>query len=89
MIEDFPEADLFGHAHTRPQRGRGRPRFEPTEKNRERVSQLHSAGLTQLAIARELGITAPTLLLNFHTELHSTSQAWRRRLAKEKNNGTR
>ena len=76
--------DLFGEPID-PRRGwQGRPRHRPTEATRATVAELHGEGLDQLAIAKALGITAPTLRLNYPTELGSTSQVWRRRAERDR-----
>jgi len=73
------EFDMFGHPID-PRRGlHGRPRHLPTIELRQRVSQLHAQGLSHLDIAAEIGISAPTLRLNYPAELESRSQTWRRR----------
>lgn len=73
-----PQADLFGFVPPSA-RKRGRPRYVPSAADRALVLQLHHDGASQPVIARALGITEPTLRLNYHSELGSTSQAWRRR----------
>ncbi len=75
--------DLFG-LPIAPGRGPGRPRHVPTDASRERVLELHRDGRNLLQIAAAVGITHPTLLRHYPTELESTSQARRRWLgAKE------
>lgn len=83
----FPR-DLFGEP-MRPPRGKGRPRHEPTEQLRAKVRGLRLAGRTQPEIAAAIGLTVPTLALNYASELESTSQTGRRRavLDQEKANG--
>lgn len=49
--------------------GRGRPEFEPTEAQRLRVSVLCEAGVPQLAIANDIGISKNTLRKHFAREL--------------------
>lgn len=61
----------------------GRPRHLPTAEGRARVSSMHAQGLAQGAIAKAIGITVPTLVLNYHHELSSSSQVWRRRQKKD------
>lgn len=51
-------------------RGRGRPRFEPTDYMRKQVKSMAGIGLPQDDIARVMGITAPTLRRHFRTELN-------------------
>ena len=72
------QPDLFGFAPPSA-RKRGRPRYLPSAADRALVIKLHRDGASQPVIARALGITEPTLRLNYHNELGSTSQAWRRR----------
>lgn len=72
LISVFP-LDLFGE----PIRSRaglpGRPRHVPTAALRQRVSELRGQGLDHHAIAGAIGLTAPTLRLNYAAELGSTS----------------
>ena len=86
----FPDVDLFGEPIA-PLLKRGRPRYEPTARERARVRRLRKAGRTHDQIAQALGITGPTLRMNFREELQSAStvRARRDRLdkAKEKSNG--
>lgn len=70
--------DLFGQPRSEP-RGRGRPRHVPTPELREKVRKLRARGKNLLEVAAAIGITHPTLLLNYPNECASTSQAWRRR----------
>lgn len=80
--------DLFGEP-VRPGFGqRGRPRHMPTPATRARVIELRSEGLSHLSIAAALGITHPTLVLNYPAELGSASQAWRRRADRDQNGVT-
>lgn len=73
------DLDLFGEP-INPHRGKsGRPRHFPTRVLRQLVRELHAQGQRQPAIARALGITVPTLALNYPDELESKSQRWRRR----------
>lgn len=74
----FPR-DLFGDP-VPVKRGAGRPRHVPSDATRAKVRELHHAGEKQPAIAAALGITVPTLTLNYPAELGSSSQAWRTRL---------
>lgn len=74
--------DLFGLPIVEG-RGRGRPRHLPTDEQRARVRELANEGRAQLAIAQALGITVPTLLLNYPNELKSKSLAWRKRALRE------
>ena len=76
--------DLFGEPIDARRGQTGRPRHRPTAATRVRVAELRGEGLDQLAIAKALGITAPTLRLNYPTELRSTSQVWRRRAQRDR-----
>lgn len=58
-------------------RDRGRPAFQPTDKQRMAVEQMVFAGEQQQVIARALGITLPTLRKHFAEELE-TGHAQRR-----------
>lgn len=78
-----PGRDLFGEPLFVP-RPQGRPRHVPTEATRQRVRELHGEGLPQMAIAQAIGLTVPTMLLNYHRELESTSQVWRRRAERDR-----
>lgn len=77
----FAKRDLFGNPVDPGHGKRGRPRHMPSEITRKLVTEARAAGLSQITIAQALGITIPTLLRNYHTELGSTSQLWRRREA--------
>lgn len=71
--------DLLGDP-VRPGAGRkGRPCHLPTPESREMVAAMHRAGEGQSSIALALGITIPTLVLNYPSELESNSRAWMRR----------
>jgi hypothetical protein len=73
--------DLFGQpVEPRSSRG-GRPRHLPTPTSRALVAELRAGGATQTEIADAIGITPPTLRLNYPVELGSTSTVWRRRAA--------
>lgn len=50
-------------------RGRGQPAFLPTDKDRRLVKEMASCGTPQDGIARQIGITAPTLRKHFKVEL--------------------
>ena len=79
--------DLFGDS-VRPNIGLpGRPRHTPTRAQRARVAELHREGLSQPAIAKAIGVTIPTLVLHYHREVESSSQAWRRHAADQSNDG--
>lgn len=82
LEETYPR-DLFGEP-VQPGRGQsGRPRHVPTQSTRARVAELRGAGLSIARIAAEIGISHPTLMLNYPAELGSASSAWRRRVARE------
>ena len=78
-----PGRDLFGELLILP-RPQGRPRHVPTEATRQRVRELHGEGAAQPAIAEAIGLTVPTMILNYHCELESTSQVWRRRAERDR-----
>lgn len=60
--EALPEPTARPLPRTRPPtEGAGRPRYEPDEASRAKVSLLLAAGMPQADIARALGITEPTL----------------------------
>lgn len=81
-LEETYDRDLFGKP-VQPGRGRsGRPRHVPTPETRSRVAELRGEGLSHLAIARAIGISDPTLRLNYAVELGSGSTVWRRRAAR-------
>lgn len=79
--------DLFGEPISEP-RGAGRPRHVPTEAQRCLVAAMHRDGHRQPAIAKRLGITVPTLLLNYAVELDSTSRTGRRRQLRDQKRNT-
>jgi hypothetical protein len=74
--------DLFGDP-VLPPRGCGRPRHAPTAELRAKVAQLHREGLSQPKIALAIGITIPTLVLNYPSELESSSRAAARRIQRD------
>jgi hypothetical protein len=57
----------------------GRPRHLPTDTSRALVAELRAGGATQAEIAAAIGITPPTLRLNYPVELGSASKVWLRR----------
>lgn len=59
----------------------GRPRHLPSEASRALVAKLREGGATQVEIAEVIGLSLPTLRLNYPTELGSGSSTWRRRAA--------
>ena len=81
QVEAAYATDLFGEP-VQPGRGqKGRPRHVPTVATRLRVRELRALCLSIAAIARELGVSHPTLQLNYPVELGSGSSTWRRRAA--------
>ena len=76
----FPSAtvDLFGEP-VPPKRAPGRPRHVPTGESRALVEQLRGEGGEQVEIAAALGVSLPTLRLNYAAELQSKSQTGARR----------
>ena len=86
IIRPLISLDLFGEP-VAAKRGAGRPRHLPTAATRQKVSELHRAGAKQPAIATALGITVPTLTLNYPSELESNSQAWRARIEFDRSKG--
>lgn|GEM_PF-6241746 len=73
----FP-LDMFGQP-VPPRRGPGRPRHLPTSESRALVERLRGAGVEQAEIAEALGVSLPTLRLNYPIELQSQSQTGARR----------
>ena len=73
------ELDLLGDPIDPGHGQRGRPRHMPTDALRRKVRALKVKGLSQVGIAAAIGITEPTLRLNYPVELESMSQVWRRR----------
>lgn len=74
----FSGSDLFGEPWPQPPR-RGRPRHEPTARSRAKVRRMTANGSTQVEIGRALGVSLPTLRLNYPAELQSKSQTGARR----------
>lgn len=75
--------DLFG-LPVDPRHGlAGRPRHMPTAETRAAVARHRGAGLRHDEIAAAIGITAPTLRLNYRDELNSNSQTSQHRLARD------
>lgn len=84
---DFISVDLFGEPLD-PRFGlAGRPRHRPTEATRVRVRELHQAGAKQDAIAKAIGLSVPTLRMNYHSELECSSAVARRRAALDQAKG--
>ena len=50
-------------------KGRGRPRYQPTDKDRKQVETLTGLGLTQEEVGAVLGINRKTIMRYFKTEL--------------------
>lgn len=74
-----PEMDLFGYPD-RPGRGqRGRPRFQPTPRDRNRVRLLLALGWSNPRIASAIEVSLPTLHRYFKLELRER-EAMRDRL---------
>ncbi len=48
---------------------RGHPAFQPTDKDRRLVKEMASCGTPQDGIARQIGISSPTLRKHFRVEL--------------------
>ena len=79
-IERGLDRDLLGEP-IRPGAGRrGRPMHIPSAATRRMVLELREAGRSQTEIAMALGISGPTLRLNYPAELGSGSTTWRRRV---------
>ena len=79
----FP-LDLFGEPILPPKRGPiGRPRHRPSKASRAKVRRLRAKGCDQIAIAARLGISGPTLRLNYAVELGSTSTTGLRRVERD------
>ena len=62
-------------AAAKPQRGRGRPKFEPTLAQRALVRGLSAGGATREVIARRLEVSLPTLRRYFAAELDAGAAA--------------
>ena len=82
MADKF-QIDLFGLPVDPGQGKRGRPRYVPTDDDRQRVGAMHAAGADQQTIAQALGVTCPTLRLNYAAELGSKSKTGARRDKRE------
>jgi len=78
-MPDYLPRDLFGELVSVKPKKRGRPRHVPSSWSRALVTHMRIDGCAQPEIAKALGLTIPTLVMNYHTELKSTSQVWRRR----------
>jgi len=64
-----PNFDLFGHVVREGLGQRGRPPYEPTEKDRNKIKLLLALGWANLRIANALGISTATLKRYFRAEL--------------------
>lgn len=71
--------DLFGEPIVSNPNRMGRPPHLPTIRTRKQVSDMRAEGRTQPEIAKVIGISLPTLRLNYPNELGSSSQTWRGR----------
>ena len=80
------QIDLFGEP-VAAKRGPGRPRHVPTPATRADVFRMAEAGLGQGAIAQYLGISCPTLRINYAAQLRTTSQTGKRRAARDLKKG--
>jgi len=80
-IEAGLDFDLYGQPVDLREGRVGRPRHLPTEASRALVAAMRAEGADQLAIAAAIGISGPTLRLNYPQELGSRSTVWRRRAA--------
>jgi len=75
--------DLFGEPIVSNPNRMGRPPHLPTKQSRRQVAKLRAKGRSQPEIAKVIGISLPTLRLNYPNELGSSSQTWRRRAPKK------
>lgn len=83
------ELDLLGDPIDPGHGQRGRPRHIPTDEIRCKIICFLIDGKRQPEIAALIGVSLPTLRLNYFRELGSSSQTWRRRVASGgNNNGT-
>lgn len=64
-----PNFDLFGHPVREGFGARGRPPFEPTEKDRNKVKLLLALGWANPRVANAIGISPATLKRYFRAEL--------------------
>ena len=78
-MADLICSDLFGHPVCRSFGQPGRPRHVPSRAQRYHVCVLVEQGCDQAAIAAALGITGPTLRMNYPIELGSKSRTGARR----------
>lgn len=80
-IELGAERDLFGDPIAPGSGRRGRPIHLPSAASRALVASMRADGAKQTEVCAALGISAPTLRLNYPRELGSSSTTWRRRRA--------
>ena len=66
MSESF---DLFGHPISSWSRGRGRPAYEPTDKDRNKIKLLLALGWSIERMANGIGVSPATLKRYFRAEL--------------------
>jgi hypothetical protein len=64
---------MSNKSNKRPKRGRGRPKFQPTDEHRRFVALMAGFKLTWPEIAKVLGISKTTLRLRFKAELANGS----------------
>lgn len=64
-----PNLDLFGHAVRDGFGKRGRPPFEPTEKDRNKIKLLLALGWSTARIANGVGVSPATVKRYFRAEL--------------------
>ncbi|TIR01184.1 MAG: hypothetical protein E5X36_03660 [Mesorhizobium sp.] len=64
-----PNFDLFGHPVREGFGNRGRPPYEPTEKDRNKVKLLLAQGWANQRVANALGISPATLKRYFRAEM--------------------
>ena len=74
---------MIGKQHGGVRKGAGRPRFEPTEKQRRKVRKLMAEGLTQERAATVMGISPPTLRRFFDIEIEDGTERALERALKE------
>lgn len=66
-----PNFDLFGHPVREGFGARGRPPFEPSEKDRNKVKLLLALGWANPRVANAIGVSPATLKRYFRAELKS------------------
>lgn len=60
-------------ARKRPRRGRGRPKWKPTRKERELIRSMAAMGFTGVEIAPQFGVTVKTLRKHCRAELDTAA----------------